>query len=38
MEKSKGESMANMWKDKGGGECNWSGLSDGERDRGGEDR
>lgn len=30
MEKSKGESMANMWKVKGGGKCNWSGLSDGD--------
>lgn len=38
MEKSKGESMANVLKDKEGGKCTWSGLSDGESDRGGEDR
>lgn len=38
MEKSKGESMANVLKDKEGGKCNWTGFSDGESDRGGEDR
>ena len=36
MEKSKGESMANVLKDKEGGQCNCSGLSDGESDRGGD--